>query len=377
MRKTTFIPLLAAMAAANAWADTAQDWIAAPAKPTTTYAGPVIQAKFGHPAPPASLMTPLWRLALDKVAEATNHKLQFKEYGGGTLLGARDGFKAVRGGVAEWATCYVQFEGSNFALSKVWEQPFVQPANPMVATRIAFELAPRYFAPEFARQGVMMAGAMQVRSTDLMSKRPVRRVEDLRGMRIIAQSLPAGAAEALGFTLVRIPYPEIHAALEHGLADGVLWSDFGFVPYRIYELAKYRTTLGLNGSSVNMCANLQWYGKLPPELQKTFSSLLEPWSQAAAKVTQVDYSSQTAERIYRENGVALITLPPEELQKMRALLQPTVDQWARELERQGLPARALLADIKRLDDKYGRMSEDELMKMAIESPAPPLAGPAK
>ena len=39
----------------------------------------------------------------------------------GTLLGPRDGFKGVRGGVADWATCYVQNEGRATPLALVFE----------------------------------------------------------------------------------------------------------------------------------------------------------------------------------------------------------------------------------------------------------------
>ena len=162
-RQDCFIALLAGVSQlASAQTNPARDWLTTPLEPRGHYGGPTIEAKFGHPAPPSSVMAPVWQMGLKKVAEATHQKLLFKEYGGGTLLGAKDGFKAVRSGIAEWATCYVQFEGRNFPLSKVWEQPFVQPSNPMAATRIAFELAPKYFVPEFDKQQVRMAGIMMM-----------------------------------------------------------------------------------------------------------------------------------------------------------------------------------------------------------------------
>lgn len=362
--------LLSLLQPASAQPDLVQDWMNKPLKPQSSYNGPVIEAKFGHPAPPSSILTPMWQMGLRKLGEATNQKIVFKEYGGGTLLGAKDGFKAVRSGVAEWATCYVQFEGRSFPLSKVWEQPFIQPSNPMAATRIAFELAPKYFAREFERQQVLMAGIMLLRPTDLMSKKPVRRLEDLRGLKVIAQGFPSSAAAALGFTVVSIPYPEIYTALEQGLADAVLWYDAGFVPYRIYEVAKYHTALGLTGSAINMCANPAWYERLDRDLKKTFTFLMEPYSQAAVKTTQMDYSVHAIDS-YRKNGVELITLPPAELQRIRDAVRPSVEKWASDLEKSGVPANALLADIKRLSDKYNGMSSEALMKLAIESPASP------
>jgi hypothetical protein len=45
-----------------------------------------------------------------------------------------------------------------------------------------------------------------------------------------------------------------------------------------------------------------------------------------------------------------------------------VDAWAAELEKDKLPAKALLADIQAGIAKYDKMSNDELMKLAIENP---------
>ena len=98
----------AALLAAHlpARADLVDDWLAAKTAPgaPTTFAGPPFEAKFGHPAPPTSLLPPVWQKAFARMAKLSNGKLIIKEQGAGTLLGARDGFKAVRGGVADRAT---------------------------------------------------------------------------------------------------------------------------------------------------------------------------------------------------------------------------------------------------------------------------------
>jgi TRAP-type C4-dicarboxylate transport system substrate-binding protein len=353
----------------DARADVAADWLAgklAGSSPVS-YAGPAKELKFAHPAPPASLIPPVWQASIARLAAASGQKLLFKEYGAGTLIGPRDGFKAVRSGVAEWATCYVQFEGRGFPLSKVFELPFVAPANPMVSVRIAQELAPKYFAPEFAKQGVVWAAAGHFNATDIMSKRPVRRVEDLRGMKILAQGFAPEAAKALGATLVNIPYPEIYTAFQQGLVDAVFWIDAGFIPYKIFEVAKHHTTLGLTGSAINHCYNKPWFDALPQDLQRVFYELQEPMAMAMSKITQIDFG-KTAAQVYAEKGVEMIKLPPAEIQRFRDRLEPVVNSWAEDLEKSGVPARQLLQDIRRASAKYESMSADDLMMLSIKSP---------
>lgn len=364
------VAALLALAPIAAYADMAADWLAmkdisGPAK--LTYNGPVIDAKFGHPAPPVSVAVPVWQATIKRLNALTNGKLNFKEYGGGTLLGQRDGFKAVRSGIAEWATCYTSPEGRPLALSKVWEQPFVTPSNPMAAARIAQELATKYFVPEFQRQEVVWAAQTGFLATDIMSKKPIRKLEDLQGLKVVAQGFSPDVAKALGVAFVNIPYPDVYTAMQQGLVDAVIWVDAGFIPYKIYELAKYHTTIGLSGGGINHCYNKEWFEKLPAELRTIFYNQQEPMVMAMTKVSMLDVAA-SARETYKEKGVELITLPAEELKKFRDRLQPVVDAWANDLEKDKVPAKALLADIAELAKKYNPMTPDQLMKLSLENP---------
>lgn len=350
--------------------NTADDWLGASNTKNVapiTYSGPPIEAKFGHPVPPTSLLPPVWQKSIDRIAKLSNNKLLIKQQGAGTLLGARDGFKGVRGGVAEWATCYVQNEGKATPLARVFEQPFVAPTNPMAGVRIVQELAPKYFAPEFQKQGVVWGSAIAALPADLMSKKPVRKWEDLSGMKIIAQGFPPELAKAMNVTIVNVPFPEAYVALQQGLADAMFWVDAGFIPYKIFEVAKYHTTVGITGFTINHCYSKDFFDKLPADLKDLFYNTQEPMAMVATKIAMVDFN-KTADATYREKGVEMIALPPAEMKRWRDMAAPAVEKWAADLEKEGQPAKQLLADIKRLSDKYGPMSPDELVRLSIDSP---------
>ena len=358
------------MPPAMAQTNTADDWLGASNIKNVapiTYSGPPIEAKFGHPVPPTSLLPPVWQKSIDRIAKLSNNKLLIKQQGAGTLLGARDGFKGVRGGVAEWATCYVQNEGKATPLARVFEQPFVAPTNPMAGVRIMQELAPKYFAPEFQKQGVVWGSAIAALPADLMSKKPVRKWEDLSGMKIIAQGFPPELAKAMNVTIVNVPFPEAYVALQQGLADAMFWVDAGFIPYKIFEVAKYHTTVGITGFTINHCYGKDFFDKLPADLKDLFYNTQEPMAMVATKIAMVDFN-KTANATYREKGVEMIALLPAEMKRWRDMAAPAVEKWAADLEKEGQPAKQLLADIKRLSEKYGPMSPDELVRLSIDGP---------
>jgi TRAP-type C4-dicarboxylate transport system substrate-binding protein len=350
-------------------ADMVDDWFnrkIQAAEPQITYTGEPIQLKFSHPNPPASLVPPIWRSGMSWLQQATNGKLTLKEFGAGTLHGPRDGFKAVRSNISDYATCFVASEARGFPLTKVFELPFVTPSNPLAGVRITAELAPKYFKPEYDKQGVYFGYQVLVGAADIMSKKPIRKLEDMKGLKVIVQGFEPEVADALGAVIVNVPFPDIYTSLQQGVVDAVLWVDPGFVPYKIYELAKHHTTLGLSAQKIDTCINTKSFAALPKDLKQTFYEYQQRMAFAVAKRIGVDFRKD-AQKMYEQNKVEMIKLAPEEMARWKAALKPLVDKWATKHEADG-PTKALLADIERLTAKYNGMSDEQLFKLIIQEP---------
>jgi TRAP-type C4-dicarboxylate transport system substrate-binding protein len=350
-------------------ADMVDDWFnhkIPTAEPKITYTGEPIQLRFSHPNPPASLVPPIWRNGMAWLQQATNGKFSLKEFGAGTLHGPRDGFKAVRSNISDYATCFVASEARGFPLTKVFELPFVTPSNPLAGVRITAELAPKYFKPEYDKQGVHFGYQVLVGAADIMSKKPIRKLEDMKGLKVIVQGFEPEVADALGAVIVNVPFPDIYTSLQQGVVDAVLWVDPGFVPYKIYELAKYHTTLGLSAQKIDTCINTKSFAALPKDLKQTFYEYQQRMAFAVAKRIGVDFKKE-AQAKYAENKVEMITLAPDEMNRWKAALKPMVDKWAAKHEADG-PTKALLADIERLTAKYNGMRDDQLFKLIVEEP---------
>lgn len=86
-----------------------------------------------------------------------------------------------------------------------------------------------------------------------------------------------------------------------------------------------------------------------------------------AKISGIEFSVK-AQEAYKAAGVEMITLAPAELKRFKDRLQPVVDAWAEDLEKDRIPAKSLLKDIQALSVKYQAMTPAELMKLSIENP---------
>lgn len=353
-------------------ADMVDDWWAhkvTAAEPVISYTGKPIEWKFSYPQPPASIVPPVWKKSFTWLTQATDGKLKFKLFGGGTLVGIRDGFKGISAGLADYGTCFTAFEGRGFEMTKAFAQPFVASGRALVDTRIYLELAAKYFNPEFNRRDVYYGYSVNFGGNDIMSKKPIRKLEDLRGLKVIAQGVGPETAKAFGFVTLNIPFPEIYTAVQQGIADAVIWTDGGFVPFKIYESFKYRTTLGIVAPTMDTCFNKGSFAALPGDLKTAFYNFQQYTAAALVQRTVLDFQKKAA-KIYAKNGVEIITLSKKEQARWKATAKPVVEAWVAAREAEGKPARAMMADVERLKAKYADKTDAEMLKLMLEHPVP-------
>jgi len=331
------------------------------------YQGKPVQWKFAHPAPPVSLLPAVWQKGFDWLNIATNKGIIIKQYGGGTLYGVKGGVKAIRAGIADEGTCYSLYESKGFELTQAFSVSTVAPDNPYLTAKIITELAPKYLSPEFEKRGVHLGHIFPMKPLTLMSKTPVRKPEDLKGKKIASFMRPSNAANVMGYEEVILPFPEVYTALQQGVIDAVIWSDMGFMPFKIYEQARYYTDINISTATIETCIN-----------KRSFKKLAAPLKQAVYDAQQnlmlglvdknVVFSNQALE-MYKEKGVEVILLTPEERLVWTSAFTEVKQDWLEKCEDSGKDCKGLLEDIDRLTEQYKGMSDSALVKSMIDQPA--------
>ena len=204
-----------------------------------------------------------------------------------------------------------------------------------------------------------------------MSVEPIRKLEDLKGKKVIWQGGPPAAAKAMGFVTLNVPFPEIYTSFQQGIADAVIWTDAGFVPFKVYEIGKNHTTLKINGGGIDLCFNPKMFADLPEDLRAVFLTLQQPLGAFVAEQSGIAFH-QKALGIYKQNGVNFLQLDAGERDRMVAASQPVLAAWADAREKDGKPGKALLAEIEKLKAKYADTSDEEMMRIVLDNPVPDL-----
>lgn len=177
----------------------------------------------------------------------------------------------------------------------------------------------------------------------LTTKKPIRKVEDLKGMKIrVSGAVAVKMGKALGFSPVDLPMADLFDALQKGVIDGLFLNDEPLVSRRLNEVLKY-TTSNLDGGhdAFFVVMNAKKYASLPDDVKKVIDSVSGDFG---VELFGKAWDKFDAEAIVKntEKGVERIVLAPEELEKFRKALAPVKDEYAQELEAKKLPGKKTL-----------------------------------
>jgi TRAP-type C4-dicarboxylate transport system substrate-binding protein len=306
------------------------------------------------------------------VEKETGGKIIIQLYLGGVLHGAKDGFKACVSDITDIAPAYTMYQAGSFHLPHVLDLPFAFSSSSL-ASKVNEQLYPKYFKPEFEKMGVYLANYMANGAYNLISKKPVRKLEDLKGIKIrSAGGISSKIIKKLGAVPVQVPANEQYQAFQRGIVDSVLFYDAGIVSYRLHEVGKYLTPIKVNVTASSYALNRKTFDLLPPDLKRAFYNLQRRFTQMSGE--GIDAEDAAARKLMIQSGIEVIPLSLQELERWQAALEPLWDEFIAENEALGLPARELVKELRSRSQKYSSWTPEQLMKEVIEHPVPGIIG---
>jgi len=332
-----------------------------------TYDGPPITIRF------SSFVTntvPLWkvyRAAFKQLEAESKGKLLIKDYPGGVLHAMADGFKAVRSGITDLSQCYISYQPTSFQLMHGTAMSGLFP-DAVVGAAVASQIYPEYFKKEYEAVGVYLARSSMTPPYNIVTKKPIRRLEDFNGMKVRSVGgIQADQMRAVRATPIFLSTPEAYTGFQRGTVDGVVGHDAAFVSFRTAEPAKAWTDLRFATVQLDYCLRKEVYDSLPPDLKKVFYDWLQRWNIVDAQLWFETYAGQAREKM-KAMGIEMINLDPAERKRIMDAMKKPNDQWIADMESKGLPAKKLIADIDQKVSSESKKSWNELFMDTIKNP---------
>ena len=305
----------------------------------------------------------------EQVERETNGRIRLVPFTDKILHGALDGFKAANMGITDYTHGYATYQPGCFQLLHGLQLPFLFPGT-AVAAMVAEDLYPEYFKEEYERMGIYLAHCDSTSPYNIISRKPIRTLEDLRGVKMrTTGGLTVKIAEQLGAVPIVMAAAEVYPAFQRGVVDAVSLGTPDIVGYRLHEIGGYFTHVAFNVTLLQYCLNKKTFDALPDDLRGQLYRLFRQRSQLAAR----NYYGGTEAAALSEmvaSGVETIELPEDEKARWVEAVRPLATEFVAKNEALGLPAGRLLRDIEAKASRYSTWSSDELFEHAANNPIP-------
>ncbi len=314
------------------------------------------ELKFSDPMAPGGMPDEVFKPWAKEIEELTKGRVKVTIYGGGTLGNLAEQYNLVLTRTADIAAMDPTTVPGVFPRSEVVTLPLFWKSNE-VASMVSWDLMQKYMvATEFKDTKVLWAfttGCYQIYTRT----KPIRTLEDWKGMKIgTFNSMQTEIVKVLGGVPVFMLPMEMYTALERGLIDGRLFDWDGARAFKTPEVTKYRTgNVDLSTGLIVIVMNRDVWSSLPPDIQKIIDEKGPEWT------GRTGASFDKVEPVMVQNWVnydkkagnpPIYYLPESERARWKEALQPLIDAWVKETEAKGIPARAMLADLRALQEKY-------------------------
>jgi TRAP-type C4-dicarboxylate transport system substrate-binding protein len=278
-----------------------------------------------------------------EVEKRTKNRVKITTHPGGTLTKAEECYEGVVSGRSDIGmSCFAYTQG-RFVLLEALDLPVGYP-NGKTASRIATEMARKYRPQELADAHLLYVHAHG--PGILASRKPVKTLEDLAGMRIRATGLSAKIVGALGGSPVAMSQGDTYDALKNGQVEGTLCPMESLKGWKQGEVIDYVTDSSVIGYTTAMFAvmnNKKWEA-LPTDVQKIISDVSDEWVEKHGEAW--DQADAEGKLYVTELKHSIITLSPEERKRWAEKMKPILDDYVKQTEAKNLPGKAILNDIR-------------------------------
>jgi TRAP-type C4-dicarboxylate transport system substrate-binding protein len=297
-----------------------------------------IELKLATVAPPVGATGEELKWFASEVAKRTNGAVTIRIAWAGSLAGPKEMPEAVRTGAIDIAHLpWAAFAPSLVPLHTITEKcAAFRGGKPLALQLAGVQLHKEFpeFDAEYAMNNMKRISYRGQGGMHVESKKPIRTLEDLKGLKISATGLlNQTLLRAVGAVPVFMMIDQVADNMQKGVIDGDMQCAAVSVRFKIYEAVKYfnrfaEPALGQDAGFSNTI-NLDTWNKLPADTQKIFLDLCEEYPFKYAEFDQKD--NEAAYKTIQNAGVQIIDVPASETERWKSLIsiQNINEEWVK------------------------------------------------
>jgi len=286
-----------------------------------------------------------WKTEVEK---RTQGKVLINTYPGGTLLGAKEMMDGVIMGQADIGNLCMAYQPGRFLITNATSLPLGIPSA-TVGSQVLWKLYQKYQPQAFAKVKVLTM--FTTAPTNIMSRKAIRNLEDMKGVDLRASGGAAQILKAWGANQIGMPMSATPEALQKGVVQGLFSSLEVMKDLKFAELCRYATMTDTVIYPFAVVMNMDVWNTLPPDVQQVMDDLAA--EQALWTGNYMDNHVEEAISWSKETyQVEFIELPAEVKAKWDARLAPITQSWIDKVSAKGIDGQTVVDDIRSLIGQY-------------------------
>lgn len=269
-----------------------------------------------------------------EIEKRSGGKVKITYFPGGTLTPAAQTYDNVVKGIADIGESCFAYTRGKFPMMETLDLPLGYKSG-VSATNLANAFYEKYQPKELADVKVLWLHAHG--PGILHTKKPVYKLEDMKGMKIRATGLAAKVVQALGAAPVGTTMPETYDALRTGVADGAMAPVESLQGWKWGEVVK-STTQNFGSAyttAMFIVMNKAKWNSMPPDIQKIFTDVSKEYAAKQGKVW--DEIDKEGYAYSKARGNKVIALSAAEDARWAKAVKPLLDEQAKSLKGKGMP----------------------------------------
>jgi TRAP-type transport system periplasmic protein len=294
--------------------------------------------------------TALWAQDIEKRSKG---RVKITIYYSGTLTSAPACYEGVVRGLSDMGEALPAMTRGRFPLMEVVDLPGY-PFNAVVTSRVADDFYRKFKPKEFDETHVLYIHAHAPGGMFFRTK-PVKSLEDLKGLRIRCTGVSTKIVQALGGTPVAMPKSDQYDAMSRGTVDGTMAPPNELLGWKVADVAKYFDVYPKAGyvTAFAVVMNKAKWNSLPPDIRNIFTETSAAMPEKMGKV----WNDGEIEGIQygKKVGHKFIFITPEEGARWEKALKPLLDDYVKSMKAKSLPGEEALKYRTEIIEKYGKM----------------------
>jgi TRAP-type C4-dicarboxylate transport system substrate-binding protein len=185
--------------------------------------------------------------------------------------------------------------------------------------------------------------------------KPVKKLEDMKGLKLRGHGTSAKYQKALGAIPVGKPMPECYQMIQKGVVEGASYPFEANKGWRLAEVTKYCTAAisAAYHTTFFVVMNKDKWASLPVDVQRIIESINREWEVKHAEAW--DSSDLVGVQYFLSKGGTIIGLDSKESDRWRQAVAPVADAYVADMKKKGFSDAQKYVDfVKSSLERYGK-----------------------